>query len=329
MPKSMGKWGMYKVDGELPEVRAPKAPMLKLKVGGIQPTVDLREQCSPVKDQKTLGSCTACGVVSAIEFAQRKQGAGGYGNPELSVLFSYYNSRIIGGTTNADGGAILSQAVAAPLAWGVCRETEWPYDVNKLKTKPSQSAYDEALKHEPIQFARIEHGDETMRVLSQGFPVIVSTLLGYVMMEGAETGHVPVVQKTMEPAGHTMLLVGYDKNKKEWLIRNSWGPDYGMRGYAWVPDETFVAYTEGRMSWVIGDLEKPDLGKLVGASMSESIADIRDNGPSDTVKALQEKGKDLRKELQDDLDDAKKSARSRLRDAMTIKPRDDGGNNNQ
>ena len=34
--------------------------------------------------------------------------------------------------------------------------------------------------------------------------------------------------------GHCILVVGYDDDKQAWLIRNSWGPEWGpMNGYAW------------------------------------------------------------------------------------------------
>ncbi|KAI8470603.1 MAG: hypothetical protein J3K34DRAFT_254243 [Monoraphidium minutum] len=34
--------------------------------------------------------------------------------------------------------------------------------------------------------------------------------------------------------GHAVLLVGYDANKGAYLIKNSWGPEFGQGGYAWV-----------------------------------------------------------------------------------------------
>jgi C1A family cysteine protease len=34
--------------------------------------------------------------------------------------------------------------------------------------------------------------------------------------------------------GHAISLVGYDDEKRAWLIRNSWGPEWGDHGFAWV-----------------------------------------------------------------------------------------------
>jgi len=34
--------------------------------------------------------------------------------------------------------------------------------------------------------------------------------------------------------GHAVSLVGYDDSKKAWLVRNSWGEEFGEKGYIWV-----------------------------------------------------------------------------------------------
>lgn len=38
--------------------------------------------------------------------------------------------------------------------------------------------------------------------------------------------------------GHAISIVGYDDSKQAWLIRNSWGEEWGEKGFAW------VAYTD-------------------------------------------------------------------------------------
>jgi C1A family cysteine protease len=35
--------------------------------------------------------------------------------------------------------------------------------------------------------------------------------------------------------GHAVLCVGYDNLKEAFLMRNSWGPDWGLKGYFWFP----------------------------------------------------------------------------------------------
>lgn len=36
------------------------------------------------------------------------------------------------------------------------------------------------------------------------------------------------------PCGHAVSIVGYDDSKGAWLVRNSWGPEWGENGFGWV-----------------------------------------------------------------------------------------------
>lgn len=50
--------------------------------------------------------------------------------------------------------------------------------------------------------------------------------------------------------GHAMIIVGYDDNKKclgsrgAFRIKNSWGRDWGSRGFAWLPYSHFDKYSD-------------------------------------------------------------------------------------
>jgi C1A family cysteine protease len=37
------------------------------------------------------------------------------------------------------------------------------------------------------------------------------------------------------PAGHAVMVVGYDDSAKRVLVRNSWGTDWGIKGYFTMP----------------------------------------------------------------------------------------------
>src|SRR5689334_5686288 len=76
--------------------------------------VDLRPNCTPVENQGRLSSCTANASVGALECLFKMRDGD---SPDLSRLFVYYNSRRLNGTVTSDGGAQISEAMAAILAY--------------------------------------------------------------------------------------------------------------------------------------------------------------------------------------------------------------------
>ncbi len=52
----------------------------------------------------------------------------------------------------------------------------------------------------------------------------------------ASTGVVPMPSPNEQLlGGHAVVLVGYDDTKKVWIVRNSWGTNWGQAGYFTMP----------------------------------------------------------------------------------------------
>ncbi|MGO8836319.1 MAG: C1 family peptidase [Limisphaerales bacterium] len=198
--------------------------------------VDLRPQCPPVYDQGQLGSCTANAIAGAIEFDRMKQGLADF---TPSRLFIYYNERVLEHTVDLDSGAQIRDGIKSVGKQGDCPETEWPYVVARFKTKPSAGCYADALKYRAVLYQRL------MPVLSQlkgclasGYPFV----FGFTVYESfesanvARTGHASLPQSG-EPVigGHAVVGVGYDDAKQWFIVRNSWGTRWGMKGYFTLP----------------------------------------------------------------------------------------------
>ncbi len=53
-----------------------------------------------------------------------------------------------------------------------------------------------------------------------------------------KSGKMPWPAHSEQPrGGHAVLMVGYDDSKHCWLVRNSWGEQWGEEGYFWMPYE--------------------------------------------------------------------------------------------
>jgi C1A family cysteine protease len=75
----------------------------------------------------------------------------------------------------------------------------------------------------------------------------------------ARTGIMPYPNKNREKllGGHAVLLVGYNKTNSTFIVRNSWGTNWGDRGYFYMP---FQVITNRQMSsdfWVITSVSNP------------------------------------------------------------------------
>jgi len=98
--------------------RIYQAPLAML--GPLPATVDLRDQCPPVYNQGSLGSCTANAIAGALEFDQMKQH-----EPDVFVpsrLFIYYNERVMEGNVDEDAGAMIRDGIKSVAKQGAPNE---------------------------------------------------------------------------------------------------------------------------------------------------------------------------------------------------------------
>jgi len=197
--------------------------------------VDLRSFCSKVEDQGSLGSCTAQALVGALEFLEIQNQVR---YADLSRLFLYYNERVIEHSVRSDAGAMLRDGIKTLTKQGVCREKLWPYVPEKFAAKPGAGCYTDAENHQITSYHRILTLEEMRSCLAEGFPFV----FGFTVYESFETNEIALSGVVDMPhpdeqvvGGHAVMAVGYDDAVKRFIVRNSWGIRWGMKGYFTMP----------------------------------------------------------------------------------------------
>ena len=197
--------------------------------------VDSREHCSHVENQGQLGSCTANALVGNLEFLEKKAGRKA---TNLSRLFIYYNERAMEGTISDDAGAVIRDGVKSLVKLGVCSESSWPYKIEKFTQKPPDKYYKTASDHQVTSYHRIIGLQQMRECLAEGYPFVFgfSVYEAFESDEVAKTGTLNLPQRgEKQVGGHAVMAVGYDDGDQRALIRNSWGTDWGMKGYFTMP----------------------------------------------------------------------------------------------
>jgi C1A family cysteine protease len=211
------------------------APIVNL--AALPASVDLRPNCpKEVYDQGKLGSCTANAIAGALEFDQIKQALPTF---TPSRLFIYYNERAKEGTLGADSGAQIRDGIKTVGTIGACPESDWPYDITKFTEKPPAPAYHDAPLGKALQYQRVPQVLNQMKgCLASGYPFV----LGFTVYESFESDQVAKTGEAPMPAtneqvlgGHAVMAAGYDDSSQRFLVRNSWGPGWGMAGYFTLP----------------------------------------------------------------------------------------------
>ena len=199
--------------------------------------IDLTPLCPPVYDQGLLGSCTANAIAAALQFDLLKQSAPTAFAP--SRLFIYYNERVLEGTVASDSGAQLRDGIKSVAKVGDCPELEWPYAIDKFRAKPPAQCYRDALRHTAVSYQRLTPILSQLRgCLASGYPFV----FGFTVYESfetaavAKTGHAPLPSAAERSlGGHAVLGVGYDDRRQWFIVRNSWGVKWGLKGYFTLP----------------------------------------------------------------------------------------------
>ena len=204
-------------------------------------SVDLRENFPKIKNQGQQGSCAPHALTSIYEYILRTNKAE---KADLSEAFLYYNARKKARQENQDIGSCYNLAVESLVEFGICEEMYMQYKENDFSTPPSQEAFDNALLRRVRKAVNVKRNlNDLKSALEDGYPIAITALL-YDSFGNGTKGIVSLpTQEDLNSAQqemnknrcHAMVLCGFNDEKKLFIVRNSWGTDFGDNGYCYMP----------------------------------------------------------------------------------------------
>ncbi|GGB03136.1 C1 family peptidase [Puia dinghuensis] len=205
---------------------------------------NLQKYAPSVGNQGHQGSCVAW---SSAYAARTIAEAARTGSDPNSLRFSpsfLYNQI---GLQNCDG-SYIERAMEFMTRSGSVPYNEFPYNDQDCSKQPDQQLLEEARQYKMRGFNRLTPGDRNNVLdlhaikenISQGAPVVIGMQVGGSYMQdmmGKDLWQPTAEDRSMLGfGGHAQCVVAYDDRKYggAFLIMNSWGPEWGNNGFAWV-----------------------------------------------------------------------------------------------
>ena len=207
-------------------------------------SANLQKFAPSVGDQGHQGSCvawsSAYGARTILEAARSGQDPN-----SLKFSPSFLYNQI--GMDGCEGSYIV-KAMDFMTKRGSVAYEKFPYTDQNCTAQPSQQLLQEAQQFRMRGSNRLTQGDRTDVIdlraikenLSQGAPVVIGMMVGGSYMQpmmGQDVWNPTAEDRSMMGfGGHAQCVVGYDDAKYggAFLVMNSWGPQWGTNGFAWV-----------------------------------------------------------------------------------------------
>lgn len=217
-------------------IEKPLEETIEFPVRDLPTAVDLRQQFTPIKSQGPLGACTVFALTSIFEYILKKNNKE---NSDLSEHFVYYNVLKNQSKLEEYGkvGTSHYDVVKSIGTEGICLESLCEYSGNFDTSEPSAEAYEDAKARKITKAMNVRIDlNQIKSALAEGYPVAVG--LRVFDSLASSTGFVqrPTDDELKEEVGwHSMVVCGYSDKEKIFIVRNSWGIDFGDNGYCYIP----------------------------------------------------------------------------------------------
>ena len=238
------------------------------KLSDLPRSINLKSEMSPVKNQGSRGTCTFFSTAAMLEAIVKK-------DMKVDVNFSEeymnYATKSLGYFRDDEGSVVLYNIYGVRNA-GLMLENDSSYQptwfdkglpCEKFKAtdsfapatcfshnKPDEESMKKVISADAIEFAGIDKDtNEIIRFLAEEKrPLTMGIVVNF---EGwsdngdvyyDETLRAQCLKDESKCGGHSVLITGYDLDKKVFYFKNSWGKEWGQEGYGTITMNTVDRY---------------------------------------------------------------------------------------
>ena len=230
----------------LEAINAPRLPALIQAAAATLPkSIDWRDHgaVSGIRDQGACGSCWAFATTQALE-SQVMIAKPGAGDVRLSEQVLVSCSQGPATPHRGCDGGFLDRAADFLVSYGLPPESDYPYtatDGSCAKAKAGWQAHAFKIggwnsvpaEIEAFKDALANYGPlPTVLNLRKDFKYYDSGIYSYV--PGSQwgcAGQASDGRDNDDWGWHAVLIVGYNDEGRYFIVKNSWGPDWGEKGY--------------------------------------------------------------------------------------------------
>jgi len=203
-----------------------------VKPGQISASFSLQNKIGAILDQGDIGSCVSNAFAQYINMSTNKI-------VKISRLQHYYCGRALDGdSSTADTGLDIRMAAKIIQKYGACSESVWPYITAKFSQLPLLSVFKASRLFRQYNYTFLNQDLSSLKtcLFINKSPIIFGFYV-YDSFMNSQGGIIPLpnVETETLQGGHCMVIVGYDDIKQTFTCVNSWGNQWGDKGFCYMP----------------------------------------------------------------------------------------------
>ncbi len=185
--------------------------------------------CPPVRDQGQCGSCWAFGTVAPFETLIKLKN-----NQSKDISEQYLVSCNID-DWGCDGGwwahdYHINKIPPGETKAGAVYEAEFPYQAKEVACNPPHNHYEKLSSWAYVgSSSGVPSTDSIKNAIYNYGPVAAAVCVNSSFQK--YSGGVYNPRFSCRQINHGIVLVGWDDSQGVWILRNSWGPNWGEQGY--------------------------------------------------------------------------------------------------